>query len=307
LDAYSNAIISVVERVSPAVVAIDCRKLAGQPIGQGSGFIFSSDGYIVTNEHVIHEAEQIRVKMTDGRTLNAQLIGADPATDCAVLRVNAEMLPSIPLGDSRSLKVGQVGIAIGNPLGFSSSVSTGVISALGRSLRSQSGRLIDNIIQSDISLNPGNSGGPLVTTKGKVVGVNTAIVQGAQGISFSIPMKTIEWVVSQILKHGRVIRGYLGIYGRSMEISPALGKRLGLKASHPVVVEVKDLEKGGPAYQGGVRAEDWIIAIDGKHVSSMDDLFSHLSTEAPETRVTLTVIRNIAEVLNVDVVLGINN
>ncbi|MGC2433190.1 MAG: trypsin-like peptidase domain-containing protein, partial [Desulfobaccales bacterium] len=214
LDAYSRAIVKVVEEVGPAVVGITTGspspRQAAEQAGAGSGVLIAPDGYILTNDHVVAQARLLQATLEDGRTLAGEIVGTDPATDLAVIRVNAAGLPFASLGDSAALRVGQVVIAIGNPFGFQSTVSTGVVSALGRALRSRAGRLIENIIQHSAPLNPGNSGGPLVDSRGRVVGVNTAIIMMAQGIGFAIPANTAKWVVSQLLTHGRVRRGYLG-------------------------------------------------------------------------------------------------
>ena len=218
LDAYSQAVVSVVDSVGPAVVSISSDKnfhySASDQAGAGSGVVIAPDGYILTNDHVIQNSNTLKVRLTDGISLSATLIGKDPATDLAVIRTNASYLPSSTLGSSDRLRVGQLAIAMGNPFGFQSTVSTGVVSALGRTLRSTKGRLIENIIQHTAPLNPGNSGGPLVDSAGKVVGINTAIIAMAQGIGFSIPANTAKWVVSQILTRGRVRRGSLGIAAR---------------------------------------------------------------------------------------------
>jgi S1-C subfamily serine protease len=218
LDAYSRAVVSVVDSVGPAVVSISAGKNRGSAevdqVGAGSGVIIAPDGYILTNDHVVQNANRLKVRLTDGATLSATVIGKDPATDLAVIRADASYLPCSTLGSSDRLRVGQLVIAMGNPFGFQSTVSTGVVSALGRALRSTQGRLIENIIQHTAPLNPGNSGGPLVDSAARVVGINTAIIVMAQGIGFSIPGNTARWVVSQILTHGRVRRGFLGIAGR---------------------------------------------------------------------------------------------
>src|SRR5574340_862095 len=238
LDAYSRAIIQVVEEVGPAVVGISIGvqspRQAAEQAGAGSGVIIAPDGYILTNDHVVAGAKLLRATLEDGRTLPAEVIGTDPATDLAVIRVNAAGLPFANLGDSAALSVGQLVIAIGNPFGFQSTVSTGVVSALGRALRSQSGRLIENIIQHSAPLNPGNSGGPLVDSRGRVVGINTAIIMMAQGIGFAIPANTAKWVVSQLLTHGRVRRGFLGLAGRPRPLERRLVRYHHLSADSAV-------------------------------------------------------------------------
>merc|ERR1719171_2346529 len=263
LDAYSKAVVSAVENVGPAVVAISTQK-GDTPTGQGSGFFFSPDGYILTNDHVAGDAAKLFVTLTDDRKLEAKLVGRDPATDTAVLRVNATGFPHLTLGDSDALRVGQLVIAIGNPLGYASTVSAGVVSAKGRSLRSQSGRLIDNVVQTDVAINPGNSGGPLITAQEQVVGINTAIIAGAQGLSFAVPSNTVSWVVSQILQHGRVQRGWVGVQGVVRPVSRALQMRLKLK--HQSIVQVQQVEPNGPAQTAGVRPGDFIVAVDGNQI-----------------------------------------
>jgi S1-C subfamily serine protease len=293
LDAYSRAVITVVEAVGPAVVGI----FAGKPIpgsrneqaGTGSGVLIAPDGYILTNNHVVQNARQLTAKLTGGTTHAAALIGADPFTDLAVIRAEGSSLPFATLGDSTALRVGQLIIAIGNPFGFQSSVSTGVVSALGRALRSQEGRLIENVIQHTAPLNPGNSGGPLVDSRGRVIGINTAIIALAQGIGFSIPSNTAKWVVSQLLTHGRVRRGYLGIAAQQRPLNRRLVRFYNL-AKHDAV-EVVSIHSGGPAGQAGVQEGDLIIAIDGQGVESVDDLHRFLSERPFGQPIVLTLIR----------------
>merc|ERR1719316_820256 len=274
LDAYSNIVTNVVDSVGPAVVSIRHRDGGGQ----GSGFIFSQDGYIVTNDHVLGDGgAAVSVSLTDDTTLPAEVIGRDPPTDVGVLRIPAtgRSLPSVPLGDSGSLRVGQLVVAIGNPLGYASSVSAGVVSAVGRSLRSQSGRLVDNVIQTDTAINPGNSGGPLVSSTGEAMGMNTAIIAGSQGIAFAVPSNTIAWVVSQILQQGHVKRGYFGIYGGARAVQRSLQQEWGL--SLHTVVQVAGLDPEGPATKAGIKAGDLLVAADGQPIGSMDDLYRVLS------------------------------
>jgi len=296
---------ALVDSVGGSVVSIANEDAQGNPQGQGSGFIASSDGYIVSNDHVVAGAKRLGVALPDGRHLFANVVGTDPSTDIAVLRVTqeADNLRALSFGDSSTLRVGQLAVAIGNPLGFQSSVATGVVSALGRSLRSQSGRLIDNIIQTDVPLNPGNSGGPLVDSAGRVIGVNTAIIQGAQNISFSVPIATVEWVMSQIISKGSVNRGYVGIYGVTRPAPPVLQRR----ADHSLstLVEVVEVEPNGPAAEAGLRKGDWIIAFDGKPLPSLDALYSYMSAYTPDSQPTFTIIRNGgASIENVRVKLG---
>lgn len=237
LDAYSEAVVRAVEEVGPSVVAISVAKSAADPqaAGAGSGLIITPDGFILTNDHVVDGASDLSVIMNDGAGYNARVIGTDPATDLAVVRISQSGLPAAILGDSASLRVGQLAIAIGNPLGFQSTVSAGVVSAIGRSLRSRSGRLIDNVIQTDVALNPGNSGGPLVDSRCRAVGINTAMIYLAQGLSFAIPTVTARWVVGELVSHGRVRRGYLGIAARGQPVHRRLQYSLGLKDRKSVV------------------------------------------------------------------------
>ncbi len=293
LDAYSRAVVTVAEAVGPAVVSIGVEKpVPGRRMemaGAGSGLIIAPDGYILTNSHVVHGAKKLEVALTNGDSFAATLIGEDPASDLAVIRVNASDLPYGMLGDSDSLRVGQLVIAIGNPLGFQSTVSTGVISALGRTMRSQSGRLIENIIQTDVPLNPGNSGGPLVDSRGKVIGINTAIIAIAQGISFSIPINTAKWVVPQLLTQGRVRRSYLGIVGNQRPLDRRLARFHELASKN--VVEVMSVEPDGPAAQAGLIKGDLVVAINENDIAGVDDLHRFLSKWPVGDPVTLTVVR----------------
>jgi len=293
LDAYSKAVITVVDTVGPAVTSISVGKqIRGsepEQVGAGSGVIIAPDGYILTNDHVVHNAKQLTVTLTDGRTLGATLVGTDPATDLAVIRADGANLPYAMLGSSASLRVGQLAIAIGNPFGFQSTVSTGVVSALGRSLRSQQGRLIENIVQHTAPLNPGNSGGPLVDPRGRIVGVNTAIIMIAQGIGFAIPSDTAKWVVSQLLVHGRVRRGYLGITARQRPVVRRLLRFHGLKGDF--AVEVVSVAIDSPAEHGGIRTGDLIVAIGAQPVSSVDDIHRFLSDWLIGQAVNLSVLR----------------
>jgi len=279
LDAYSRAVIAVVDTVGPAVVGISVRTPANGSIpeqgGAGSGILIAPDGYVLTNDHVVQGADVISVTLQDGTSLDAALVGTDPATDLAVLRANGSGLPYATLGDSGTLKAGQLVIAIGNPFGFQSTVSTGVVSALGRALRSRDGRLIENIIQHTSPLNPGNSGGPLVDSRGRVVGVNTAIIVMAQGIGFSVPANTARWVVSQLLTSGRVRRGSLGLAAQQLPLNRQLARFYHLENINGV--EVVAADKHGPAYQAGIRERDLIVSINGHAVESVDDIHRILS------------------------------
>jgi len=293
LDSYSRAVIAVVDAVGPAVVSIS---IATDPHGSepgqagvGSGVIIAPDGYILTNDHVVQDAKQLFVTLTDGSSLTATVIGTDPATDLAVIRAGGSGLPYATLGDSGSLRAGQLVIAIGNPFGFQSTVSAGIVSALGRALRSREGRLIENIIQHTAPLNPGNSGGPLVDSRGRIVGINTAIIITAQSIGFSIPSNTAKWVLSQLLTVGRVRRGYLGITAQQRP----LGRRLVRyhKLTAEFAVEVLSIIPHSPAGEAGIREGDLIVAINGKEVSSVDHLHHFLSEWPIGQPVRLSIIR----------------
>jgi S1-C subfamily serine protease len=282
-----------VDAVGPAVVGIAAGQQApgfsAEQGGLGSGVLITPDGYILTNDHVVHNADQFVATLHDGTSLDAALIGTDPATDLAVIRVNGAGLPHATLGDSGELRVGQLVIAIGNPFGFQSTVSTGVVSALGRALRSQGGRLIENIIQHTAPLNPGNSGGPLVDSRGRVVGLNTAIIVMAQGIGFAIPANTAKWVVSQILVHGRVRRGYLGLAGRQRPLDRRLVRQHGLVKDS--AVEALSVDPRGPAGLAGLREGDLIVSIQSQEVTSVDDIHRFLSEWPLGQPLNLGVIR----------------
>eukprot|EP00041_Stephanoeca_diplocostata_P026698 m.723718 g.723718 ORF g.723718 m.723718 type:complete len:423 (-) comp23024_c0_seq2:1734-3002(-) len=304
LDAYSRTIISVVESAGPATVAIGARHVHGE--AAGSGFVISPDGYVVTNDHVIGAANAVQVHLTDGRTLSANVVGCDPATDIALCKIESRTnLPFVSLTDSSTLKVGQLVVAIGNPLGFASTVTAGVVSALGRSLRAQSGRLVDNVIQSDVGLNPGNSGGPLLTSHGKVAGVNTAIILAPGGnFSFSVPSNTLNFVVTELIAHGHVRRGHLGILGRTIPINPQLARALGLKSL--TTVQAMRIDASSPGHTAGIQERDLIVAVNAQPIASMDDLFRVVASNAAGSTVTVSVIRDagagVAE--NLRVVLG---
>jgi S1-C subfamily serine protease len=293
LDAYSRAVTAVVDSVGPAVVSIHIgegrRSPQFEPTGAGSGFVITPDGYILTNSHVAADASEIRAVFIDGRKLVATLIGHDPSTDLAVLRVNASGLPYTTLIDSSGLRVGQLVIAMGNPLGFQSSVSTGVISSLGRALRGQDGRLIENIIQHTAPLNPGNSGGPLVDSRGRVIGINTAIIATAQGIGFSIPAGTARSVVPQLLARGRVTRGFLGVIGFRRQIDRRLVRFHELSRDHGV--EIASLEPSAPARRAGMQTGDILLSINDQDITSPDDLFRFLSEWPVGRPVTVNLLR----------------
>jgi S1-C subfamily serine protease len=294
LDAYSRAVITVAEAVGPAVVSVsvgkDSRGNEPEQIGAGSGVVIAPDGYILTNDHVVHRAHQFAATLTNGATLTARLVGTDQATDLAVIRAEGVSLPYATLGDSARLRVGQLVIAIGNPFGFQSTVSTGVVSALGRAFRSREGRLIEDIIQHTAPLNPGNSGGPLVDSRGRIVGINTAIIMMAQGIGFSIPANTAKWVVSQLLTHGRVRRGYLGITARQRLLGRRMARFHQMRGESGV--EVQSVEPVSPAGRSGLRAADIIIAINSHEVASVDHIHRFLSDWPIGAPVTLTIIRD---------------
>jgi S1-C subfamily serine protease len=295
LDAYSSAVVAASERIGPAVVHIQVMQ-APRPEngnaprgGTGSGFVFTPDGFILTNSHVVHGARSIRVTFADGASLDADLVGDDPDTDIAVIRVGGHQLPTATLGSSRGLHVGQLAIAIGNPYGFQHTVTAGVVSALGRSLRSTTGRLIDDVIQTDAALNPGNSGGPLVDSRGEVIGVNTAIIPFAQGICFATAIDTAKWVVEQLLRFGRVRRGYIGVAGATMPLSRRAQRFHGLASGAGVRVE--SLEAGGPAERAGVEPADVIIAYDGKEITGVDALHRLLGEERIGKATNITLLR----------------
>ena len=260
LDAYSRVIVTVAETLGPAVVNL--RGIASdggrRPTGSGSGFLFTPDGFLLTNHHVVHGVSRVRIRLHDGREVSGRVIGADPWTDVAVVSADASGLPHAQLGESGRLRVGQLVVAIGSPFGFESTVTAGVVSALGRTLRSITGHLVDNVIQTDAALNPGNSGGPLLDSSGRVIGINTAIIQSAQGICFAIPINMAKRIVPQLMQHGRVVRGYLGMHGRDVPIARHVARNFDL--DQQTAVEVMALEPGGPAAEAGMADGDLIIA-----------------------------------------------
>src|SRR3990172_8044975 len=292
LDAYSQAVISAAERVSPAVVNIEVRQ-RGRELpgigGNGSALLFTPDGFILTNSHVVHGAAEIAVTLTDGRRLQAEIVGDDPGTDLAVIRIGARDLVAAPLGDSQSLRVGQLAIEIGNPYGFQCTVTAGVVSALGRSLRSTSGRLIDNVIQTDAALNPGNSGGPLVDSRGRVIGVNTPVIRPAQGICFAIGINPATFVASRLMKDGRITRGYLGVAGQDVPLRRRLVRFHELPAESGILVV--SVEPGSPAERAGVVAGDVIIGFGDRPIDGIDGLHRLLIDTAVGGASTLPVIR----------------
>jgi S1-C subfamily serine protease len=290
LDAYSQAVVGAVELVGPSVVTVEIgHGEARRPHGQGSGFVVAPDGLIVTNSHVVHQAKAIHVSLSDGRRLPAELIGEDPDTDLAVVRALESGLAALRLGDSHAIKVGQLVIAIGNPLGFSATVTAGVVSALGRSLRSRSGRLMDDIIQTDAALNPGNSGGPLVNSRGEVIGVNTAVISGAQGLCFAIAANTVQFVIGRLIRDGRIRRSYVGVAGQNAPIVRQIVRFYGLASDTGILVAT--IEPDSPAAKSQLREGDVIIALDGHHVSGIDQLHRLLTEERIGKGTALTVIR----------------
>lgn len=292
LDAYSRAVTKVVDTVGPAVVSIVVggrSSRQSEPGGAGSGFVIAPDGYILTNSHVVQNIKQVSAVFTDGSQRKATLVGNDPATDLAVVRASGSGLDYATLGDSDVLRAGQLVIAMGNPLGFQSTVSTGVVSALGRALRSQQGRMIENIIQHTAPLNPGNSGGPLLDSRGHVVGINTAIIAMAQGIGFSVPANTAKWVVSQILTHGRVKRGYLGMAGYNRPLDRRIVRFHKLK--NETAVEVVSVEPKGPAGKAGVGLRDLVVGIGDQDVAMIEDIHHFLSEWPVGKPVMLHIVR----------------
>lgn len=288
LDAYSRAVIQVVEAVSPAVLQLDVRNRRGESTG-GSGFLVSEAGLAVTNSHVADGQTLLMATTTDGDRVEARVLGDDPSTDLAVLQLSARDLPYAELGDSDSLRVGQLVVAMGHPLGMQATVTTGVVSALGVSMRGRDGRLIENIVQHAAPINPGNSGGPLVDSAGRVVGVNTAIISGASGLGFAVPAGTVAWVVDEVVRHGKVQRRQLGIAAHTVWVPRRQVVELDLLTDQ--VVEVQQILTDGAAFRAGLRVGDWIVAVNGRLVSSIDDLHRLLSAVA-EHAIELTIVRD---------------
>jgi S1-C subfamily serine protease len=275
LDAYSRVVVTVAESLRPAVVNL--RPGSGRG-GEGSGVLFTPDGFLLTNHHVVRGSGRARVRLADGRDLPGRVVGADPWTDIAVVQADASGLPHAAFGDSSRLRVGQLVVAIGSPFGFESTVTAGVVSALGRTLRSITGHLVDNVIQTDAALNPGNSGGPLVDSHGQVIGINTAVIRPAQGLCFAIPINMAKHILPQLMQHGRVVRGYLGLHGRNVPVPRGAARKFEL--TQETGVEVVAVEAGGPADQAGVLEGDVIVALAEKPTATVDDLHK-LLTQLP--------------------------
>jgi S1-C subfamily serine protease len=300
LDAYSRAVIQVADRVSPSVVNIgvhqDARgrqasdpRMPGEMRGTGSGFIFTPDGFILTNSHVVHRASRMDVALPDGRNFQADPVGDDPDTDLAVIRIDGSKFTPAPLGDSQKIRVGQLVVAIGNPYGFQCTVTSGVVSALGRSLRSMSGRLIDNVIQTDAALNPGNSGGPLVNSLGDVIGVNTAMILPAQGLCFAIAINTAKFVAGRLIKEGRIRRSYIGLGGQNVSLPRRFVRFFRLPVESGVLVV--SVEDKSPAQKAGLIKGDVIVGFDDQPIAVIDDLHRMLTEEKVGVRSKLSVIR----------------
>ncbi len=299
-DSYSNAVISASEKVSPSVVKIEVearpRKVRGREIpnqgGSGSGFIFTPDGFILTNSHVVNDANRINVVMQNGNKFEADLVGNDPNTDLAVVRINAPEIVSTRLGSSSKLRVGQLAIAIGNPLGFQTTVTAGVVSAVGRSLRGNSGRLIDDVIQTDAALNPGNSGGPLVNSRGEVIGVNTATILQTQGLCFAIAVDTAKFVAGKLIRDGRIRRSYIGVAGQNVPVLRQIIRHYNLTNKSGVLVI--SMDENSPAKRAGILEGDTIIEFSGETIEGIDELHLYLSEETVGIKRKVKVIRRTA-------------
>ncbi len=302
MDAYSRAVITAAEKVSPSVVYIEVEqpirsrrpnvpRMPQERRGSGSGFIFTPDGFILTNSHVVHGAKKIEVTLADGHKHLAELIGDDPDTDLAVIRINAPNLVPAQLGEAQKIRVGQLVVAIGNPYGFQYSVTAGVVSALGRSLRAQSGRLMDAVIQTDAALNPGNSGGPLINSRGEVIGVNTAMILPAQGICFATSIDTAKFVASRLIRDGKVSRSYIGLAGQNVPLPRRIVRYYNLAVESGIFVI--SFENESPARKGGLREGDIIIGFDDQPIAGIDDLHKLLTEERIGKRSLLTIVRGV--------------
>ncbi len=285
LDAYSQVVVQVAQALRPAVVNL---RVSRKRDGSGSGVVFTPDGFLLTNHHVVQGNQEVRVRLNDGHDVSGRVVGTDPWTDLAVVQAEGGQMPFAVFGDSAKLRVGQLVLAIGSPFGFDSTVTAGVISALGRTLRSITGHLVDNVIQTDAALNPGNSGGPLVNSKGQVIGINTAIILPAQGICFAIPINMARHILPQLMQHGRVVHGYLGLHGRTVPIARHLARQWELR---PSGVEVLALEQGGPADQAGILEGDVIVLLGEHPAESVDDLHKSLTQLPVGIPVTVTILR----------------
>ncbi len=290
LDAYSKAVVSTVRQAGPAVVHIQARAGKSHQGGSGSGFLVSPDGFVMTNSHVVHGAEEIRAQTPDGRESRAYLIGDDPDTDLAVLRIDLPDLHHLQFAHSGQLVVGQIAIAIGNPLGLDNTVTAGIVSALGRTFPSRTGRLIDNVLQTDAALNPGNSGGPLLDTRGHVIGVNTAIIPSAQGICFAIGSKTAEFIASWLIKEGRIRRGYIGVGGQDVSIHERVARFHQLRQRSGILVQT--IAKDSAAAEAGLEVNDILIWLDAEELRSVHELHRLLVLREPNRKSRLTVLRN---------------
>jgi S1-C subfamily serine protease len=296
LDAYSRVVVKVAEQLRPAVVNL--RRGNGRSEGSGSGVLFTPDGFLLTNAHVVGDEARVRIRLSDGRQVPGRLVGSDPWTDLAVVQAEASGLPHAPLGDSSKMRVGQLVVAIGSPFGFESTVTAGVVSAVGRTLRSITGHLVDNVIQTDAALNPGNSGGPLVDSRGQVIGINTAIIHPAQGICFAIPVNMAKDILPQLMKHGRVVRGYLGLHARNIPLPTSVARRFELLQKSGV--QVQAVEPNSPADEAGVLEDDVIVALGEHPVASVDDLhkvLTQLPVEVPAAVVLLRGDRRLERML----------
>ncbi len=292
LDAYSRVIVTVAETLGPAVVNLRAVTAEGsrRQGGSGSGFLFTPDGFLLTNHHVVGGSSRMRVRLNDGSEVSGRVVGADPWTDVAVVQAESSGLPHAQLGESTGLRVGQLVVAIGSPFGFDSTVTAGVISALGRNLRSITGHMVDNVIQTDAALNPGNSGGPLLDARGRVIGINTAIIPSAQGICFAIPINMAKLILTQLMQHGRIVRGYLGLHGRDVPIPRAIARFLGLTQESGV--EVVSLESDGPAGQAGMEEGDVILTMGDHPITALDSLQKRLAEIPVGIPAEIVVLRN---------------